>query len=383
MLDKLSIWLASTLPSTEKGRKSQKYRGEKCLNCDHPLDKSDKFCPNCSQLNSTKKLHLKDLFNEFFGSLFAYDSRIVRTFKVLLFKPGIISKEYVAGKRMRYANPFRFYLSVSIIFFLLTGLFNKIAEYTQPTSNQSKSFNNSNIKTINSEDTDLELKNTLKQLNNPKVDSLISQKGVIKSETKNKLRYFSEAELDTMKFIKSVSSRVEVYSDFYTENKDLKPSEALVELNHIDSAKNRWIYKKVIDFDFFINNPDFAYSYFISKLPIVIFLFLPIFAFFIKLLYIRKKQYTYMEHLVFTFHVQSLFFVLFIFSLPFDFLFSTDLFSNSAVLIFIFYLYKAMRRFYEQGRFKTIVKFMILNTLFIILASFAGVGYALISFSVY
>ncbi len=383
MLDKLSVWLASSLPSNETGRKSLKYRGEKCLNCDHPLDKSDKYCPNCSQLNSTKKLHFNDLFNEFFGSIFAYDSRIIRTLKVLLFKPGIISKEYVEGKRMRYANPFRFYLSVSIIFFLLSGLLNKISELTQDTNNKPTAITSSNIKTNNDKDATLELKSALKELNNPAIDSLKIEEKLNEPKTESKLRYFSEQELATMSFRKSYTSRIEVYSDFYTENKDLKPSDALAELNHQNSAKNRWLYKKVMDFDFFINNTDFAYNYFISKLPIVIFLFMPIFALFIKLLYIRRKQYTYMEHLVFAFHVQSLFFVLLIITLFFDYFLNTSLFTSLALFAFFIYLYKAMRNFYLQSRFKTFVKFVILNTLFSILATFAAMGYALLSFSMY
>lgn len=383
MLDKLSVWLASSLPSTETGRKSLKYRGEKCLNCDHPLDKSDKYCPNCSQLNSTKKLHFKDLFNEFFGSVFAYDSRIIRTLNVLLFKPGIISKEYVEGKRMRYANPFRFYLSVSIIFFLLSGLLNKISEFTQNTNSKPTVITSSNIKTNNDEDATLELKNALKELNNPAIDSLKIEEKPNEPKTESKLRYFSEGELDTMNFRKSYTSRIEVYNDFYTENKDLKPSDALAELNHQNTAKNRWLYKKVMDFDFFINNRDFAYNYFISKLPIVIFLFMPIFALFITLLYIRQKQYTYMEHLVFAFHVQSLFFVLLIISLIFDYILNTSIFTTLALFAFLIYLYKAMRKFYMQGRFKTFVKFIILNTLFSVLATFAAVFYAFLSFSLY
>lgn len=37
-------------------------------------------------------------------------------------KPGIVSKNYIDGKRSRYSNPFRFYLTVSIIFFLILGI---------------------------------------------------------------------------------------------------------------------------------------------------------------------------------------------------------------------------------------------------------------------
>ena len=96
-------------------RQLLKYRGTKCLNCFQPLDRSEKFCHNCEQLNSTKKLAFNDFFNEFFAD----DSRLYRTLSSLLFNPGKISKDYIEGKRQRYANPYRFYLTASIIFFII------------------------------------------------------------------------------------------------------------------------------------------------------------------------------------------------------------------------------------------------------------------------
>jgi len=96
-----------------------RYRGKICLNCEHPLDISDKYCPACGQLNSTKKLSFDDYFSEFFGGIMVYDSRLMLTLRALLFNPGKISKDYIQGKRARYANPFKFYLSASIIFFII------------------------------------------------------------------------------------------------------------------------------------------------------------------------------------------------------------------------------------------------------------------------
>jgi hypothetical protein len=416
MLDRLSVLLASVLPSSEKGRKSLLYRGEKCLNCEHPLDKSDRFCPNCSQLNSTKKLHFKDLFQEFFAGLIAYDSRLVRTLRVILFQPGKISKEYIAGKRMYYANPFRFYLSVSILFFLLYALLTKIDSYNVTSENVQnnknwkinqttdardgnvKVFNNSSPVQINwtknenpvSKSTDSITEETLIQ--EQIMDSLaVTSQKTKEKENARKISLFgsdstplyTQKQLDSIPDKNNLATKFGIFWNYYNKNPETKPIDALNELQHPLTTKNLWMYKKVVDLDYFIKNPDFAFNFFISKLPFVIFFFIPFFAFFIKLLYIRKNRFTYMEHLVFAFHVQSLFFVLLTITILFDYLFNTDLFSNIALLLFALYLYKAMRKFYEQGRFKTIVKFMILNTLFSILAMFAAIFYAFLSFSLY
>lgn len=92
-----------------KGRYELRYRGDQCLNCGHLLDASDKYCPNCSQANSTKKLTLKDFMDEFFSGLINYDSKLLKTLTALLARPGTITKDYINGKRVTYTNPFDFY----------------------------------------------------------------------------------------------------------------------------------------------------------------------------------------------------------------------------------------------------------------------------------
>ncbi|MEP5636118.1 MAG: hypothetical protein ABJL43_11065, partial [Maribacter dokdonensis] len=72
-------------PTTQpKGRYELKYRGVDCLNCGHPLELSDKYCPNCSQANSTKRLTILDFFEEFLANYVSYDSKLWRTLAALL-----------------------------------------------------------------------------------------------------------------------------------------------------------------------------------------------------------------------------------------------------------------------------------------------------------
>jgi hypothetical protein len=103
-------------------RKDAKYRGIKCLNCETSLDISEKFCHHCGQLNSTKKLTVKDFIEEFFANFYAYDSRLRNSLVSLFTKPGILAREFNSGKRHTYANPFRLFLSVSIVLFLTFNL---------------------------------------------------------------------------------------------------------------------------------------------------------------------------------------------------------------------------------------------------------------------
>jgi len=324
-----------------------KYRGTRCLNCDHPLDISDNFCPNCGQTNSVKKLSFNDYINEYFAGVFAYDSRINLTLYTLLFKPGKITKDYVSGKRMRYANPFRFYLSVSIIFFIIFGF-----------SNNYDGIVNAEPDNVKKELSDQELEDLKKDLSElpegtkVNLDSLMTLQE-IKDTITNKTyqdKYVSQSKLDSLSFFNSLSKQLDLYNDFQKETKITSPNTALDSLHHTKSNYNLWVYKKTVDYNLMVDNPKIFVNYVLGKMPLVIFFFLPIVALFTWLLYWRRN-FNYMEHLVFVFHVQSVLFVLLGFSLLLNEIFEIEILTGFASLIFLFYLYKAMRKFYGQGRF--------------------------------
>ncbi|CAM4160762.1 DUF3667 domain-containing protein [Gillisia limnaea] len=357
-------------------RSLTKYRGDHCLNCEHPLDISDKFCPNCGQLNSTKKLSFNDFFKEFFAGLFAYDSRIRRTLSTLLFHPGKISKEYIRGKRDYYANPFRFYLSASIIFFIIwsfTSNFEGInAENQVP------------IEELSEEDTQ-KLREGIGQIpavgGQINIDSIITEKRAASKKT-YKEYHISQLELDSLTFFNSFPKQFDLYTRFNKETKIITPGIALDSLNHSQSFFNGWVFEKATDWNFFESNPQIFVSYFISKLPFIIFFYLPVFALFIWLLY-SWQSFNYMEHLIFAFHVQTSFFVITGIALLLDAIFVTDAFVGFSLLLFLFYLYKALRRFYGQGRFLTFVKFILLNGIFLILALIAAAISLIASFAIF
>lgn len=361
------------LINTKKERHLLKYRGTECLNCHRPLDVSDEYCSNCGQLNSTKKLAFNDFFNEFFAGIFAYDSRFYRTLGVLLFRPGKISKDYIEGKRVRYANPYRFYLSASIIFFLIWSLthdFEPNAVPEDPEITQEQVVQADSILTAT-------------KARNPALEIVLPKIDTVKVDTvKQEAFYLPEKTVDTMEFFQRVGKKWEIFSDFYEEKEIKHPSVALDSLNYEDTRFNHWLYKKTVDAEMFSSDSSLFLKYFISKLPFIIFFYLPVFALFIWLLYIRRP-FTYMEHLIFTFHNQTTWFVLYGLAINLDFLFQTDFVTVIATLVFVFYLYKAFRTFYGQSRIKTVLKFIIINIIFFILAVFAAAFSLLASFAIY
>lgn len=88
-----------------------------CLNCGTALNGN--FCPECGQ---AAKLHVpsaREFLHEFVAHYVALEGKLWQSVKLLLFKPGQLTREYIEGRRVRYVEPLRLYLSFSIIFFAL------------------------------------------------------------------------------------------------------------------------------------------------------------------------------------------------------------------------------------------------------------------------
>ncbi len=349
------------------GRRSEQYRGTSCLNCGQSLDLSDIYCPSCSQLNSTKQLSIKDFFGEFLSSIFTYDSRLRFTLKDLLLKPGIISKNYVNGQRLKYANPFRFFLSVSIAFFLMQGLLNTLNLDNEPLG---LTLTNDGVVVENSEEflDSIQLANEQKKTT-VKNDTI---EDVSKDDTSLTL-YITESQLDTINWHSRGIERFFEYRKFYKNTEIKDPNKALDILGHENSSFNRWIYNKNQSVDRISENPIGFANYMFSKIPFFLFLFSPIFAFFFWLLYSRKK-YNFMEHLIFIFHIFSFVFLIMLLSIIPDLIIGFDLISSISLLIIgPLYFYLALRKFYEQSHLITIIKFVFLNVIFFISANLAAV----------
>ncbi|MDQ6736625.1 MAG: DUF3667 domain-containing protein [Gemmatimonadota bacterium] len=91
-----------------------------CLNCGAPV--ADKYCGHCGQRSGDVRLSLRDLLHELAAEHFGLDTKVARTLVTLVRKPGQLTTEFLAGRRMSYVPPLRLYLSLSVLFFLLSAL---------------------------------------------------------------------------------------------------------------------------------------------------------------------------------------------------------------------------------------------------------------------
>lgn len=92
-----------------------------CPNCSAIYRDGDKFCSQCSQQRQDSS-GFGAFLSDFMKDYFTFDSKMFRSVSPLLFRPGFLVNEYLAGRKVRYIPPLRIFLFSSIVFFLFFGI---------------------------------------------------------------------------------------------------------------------------------------------------------------------------------------------------------------------------------------------------------------------
>lgn len=279
---------------------------QSCQNCNAAL--TGQYCASCGQRQQRQLVSLWVLLRELVGDLFEVDSRVWRTLIPLLTKPGFLTLEYLRGRRVHYTPPLRLYLVTSLIFFLFIVV-------TPDTD-----FDFSNV-VINSEDDTVEL-----------IDESVPagetgaaiEKPDICTQIQNEMD-FGDAEFQAM-----------VY----------KACENLSAPGGVRRFLNELF----------------------ENIPTMMFFFLPVIALFMRALYLFSGRY-YVEHLLFLVHFHSFVFLALTLTTAFARLpaivpgqsAASDVLTGLVSFYTPFYLYKAMRRVYQQRRALTALKYVALG----------------------
>ncbi|WP_146151697.1 DUF3667 domain-containing protein [Ahniella affigens] len=93
--------------------------GPLCLNCRSPL--LGEFCYECGQPRKGWIRHISGIVGDFLDSVLNFDSRTLRTLGPLFLRPGHLTTEYFAGRRVRYVTPLRLYFFLSVVAFMLVA----------------------------------------------------------------------------------------------------------------------------------------------------------------------------------------------------------------------------------------------------------------------
>lgn len=312
-----------------------------CKNCETNF--SGRFCPECGQAVKDYDKPFTFIFYNFAGDFFAFDTRFFRTFTALLFKPGFLTKEYFKGRRVRYAPPFRIFIFVSFILFLLLQIYTNRGLTTVLDSSYSGKD------AVGLDSTSVLL-----------ADSIWSDAAVqLDSAGLEKLNMIIN--LETFRNTKNLRD----FLDKLAVNLEEKLE---VETDQKEKAKLR-------EYILLFRSPERAMAKILELMSWAFFILLPIFALILKLFYLRRNQ-NYMRHLIFSIHIHSFIFILFTLIVGLYLMFNGNLETITSILLFTIpvYFVLALKRFYGQGTGKVIVKFigvsMVYNVVFIFILGF-------------
>jgi len=290
------------------------------------------------------------------------------------------------GKRHRYSNPFRFYLTVSILFFLIVGMSKNIDKFkelkngtVQEQSNIISFENDAPLKNVDIDSlknaVNKELKSVWIPLDSAKRKKIVDQ---VAKDAKDSTKTIGKNQIDFE------GLEINEYLKFQKKYPQLNIDESLDSLQQEKTFFNRFTYSRAKVINSLITEGKSQEQFknqLLSSSSIALFILLPFFTLFLKLLY-RRRKYTYVDHLVFVFHTQTVFFML----LAIYFL--LELFGFSPTLriftvLFLLYLLLAMRKFYQQDYFKTFIKFILLNFTYLLISIFGIVIVGLVSFALF
>ncbi|MBC8143887.1 MAG: DUF3667 domain-containing protein, partial [Armatimonadetes bacterium] len=275
-----------------------------CLNCGAAVPPADRFCGKCGQENETSPVSFAALMREVWESFVQIDATLLRTLRLLVFRPGFLSAEYVRGRRGAYLSPFKMYLAVSAVYFLLWGLivpFDRLRDAQE----EAVQIEAQLMKDAAKKDADAKKNTSTKTQRDdlPVVSSKQSKNTISIKSNKDAVEFFRDFRRKPLHFFGMTIPIAELPETVsrYREAQAEKPSAER------DTPLKHYLTERLIRFT---DDPaDSARNLFGTALPLLLLIQLPLFAVWMRLIYFRQKR-LYVEHLVFLLHTHTFFFLL-------------------------------------------------------------------------
>lgn len=287
-----------------------------CKNCDHLF--AGNYCPNCGQSVKDFDKPIQVLFIDFAGNLFAFDTRVWKSLKHILFFPGKMELQYTMGKRRRYMPPFRMYVFASFLFFLtLTFATGRSIRNNNPDAALQINFNEINDKTFSAGMNSL-------TVNNPDQPLLLAD-SVLKSQKIN------------LPLQDSLASHA--------------LSGGQIPYNPIKDSK--------VDMESIMKNPEHHMERFFKYLSWILFILMPFYGF--LLWWNFRKSYRFiLPHFLLSVNQHVFFFILIIMIVGLQTLWPGRTFNPEKYLFFAFPLYAWLgaHRLYKRRWFSTTLRML-------------------------
>jgi hypothetical protein len=329
-----------------------------CLNCGTRL--RGQYCGICGQRSRNRLISIWQLLREAFGDVLELDSRLWRTLLPLLIRPGQLTRDYLEGRRARYMPPFRTYLVLSVIFFVV-AFFNPKEDLKmlwdpepEPSAEEIAALE--------------EQQKTVAAENQEQVDRALQELKELDAEDTISEALIAELADDDDEFEVSFGSGGNGFFD------DCESATISDEGDLPEWVKKRFSderVKEICEKNKARGVENFGDAI-VDNVPVALIVLLPLMAMVLKILYPLSRRY-FVEHLLFFVHFHAFFFLILILQIIFSRIVgllgpedgAVDSIGTLILVIASFYvpvyLYKAMRHVYGQGHLITIPKYLLLT----------------------
>jgi hypothetical protein len=336
------------------------YRKETdCANCGTPLQ--GKFCYACGQENLELKESFGHMMNHAISDYFHFDHQFFHTLKPLLFKPGKLTVEYMAGKRVQYLHPVKMYIFISLIFFLL--LFKSGFEPVKVTRTESVKSKRSLVtanKTLDSitKDPDMpiftkKIMAKAKEENEKAIKKIDKEEKEGKTDTKEKTKKRNHFVL--------IGDDDDDKRDKDTTYEQYLGSQKKLSTDARDNFVKRYIRKR--EFELNASEKDVKETLVEGvkhNTPKMMFLLLPLFALLLRITFWKNKKF-YVEHLIYSFHFHCFLFlfwtIIMLLKMAIPVAWGVNGYITTlAIFTVIWYIYQSLRVVYHRTAGRTISK---------------------------
>ena len=310
-----------------------------CRNCDAPL--SGPYCAQCGQLARGSARSIGALLHDAWHVITHVDGRFCSTLWLLLTRPGQLTLEYFAEHRARYVLPVRLYLVISIVFFGLTSLTATFQPQIDVTDKSGRKYVGTDLADLKREARQAAMKGAAED------EAEAAKDGAAKAASAGTTKAAPAADDDDGGMINfNVKDCDKVTSSLHWLEQPLKDT---CRRNAHDGGKT-------------------LMHTFVANIPKMMFVFLPLIAAVMLLLYWFPRRY-YVEHLVFVLHNHAaLFLAMILLSLLglvawlVPALHRVAALGDLAVSLYAsWYVYRSMRRYYGQRRWLTVGKLALVS----------------------
>jgi hypothetical protein len=337
--------------------RTQPLRADKhCLNCGSEVP--ERFCTHCGQENTERHETFTHLVQHFVADFLHYDSQFLKTLKYLLFRPGKLTTEYMAGRRVSYVNPIKLYIFISFVFFLIYAFMN-------PVSHGGESHKPAEGPSASEKLTPAAVADSLQRA--------LKREGIGMQLSEEDSAELAEAKNDS------------TGSELYKSLHEYDSIQASLPASERAGFWKRLTIRRLL---YFKDKGDTKASFgelFQHNMPKMMFILLPLFALLMKFLY-RKKQWFYADHAIFSLHVHSFAFVLLLITFILDHyvrIGKTYLFTRWGVLAIMLYIVLALYFTYRQSFIKSTVKAFLLLFSYSFLMMLVFSGFVFLAFAVF